>query len=344
MLNLPKCPLLIMIFYFTLNTTIIHSQSIQNDNYYNLKQFEKSLIELFENNKESVVTITTQKKLENSNTTKINIGSGFIYDLNGNIVTSYGLIDSTNSDFRVKLHDNRIFPAKLVASDKSLNIGILNITSEERVKPIKINKSIQVKTGELAFLISSPMGFNNSFFLTNISRINIENNDISNLSNYIQLSTVFLPGFIGGPVFNLNGELIGILDKYTFSSNDESQKLAFAIPIYKIQPQIDELIKYGKVSRKFLGLTIMSLSSEDKRKLNISNGIIVFSITKKSPADLTGILINDIITKIDDINIDTTEDYKSAIQTKNIGDSLNVQILRKGKFLNYKIIVSEHQQ
>ncbi len=326
---------------------------------------------LVEDNKASIVNISTVRKKNNSNSVNPDIqneelndflkkffgdkgfeepnkkkpkrsqsmGSGFVYSSNGYIITNHHVIADADQII-VKLNDKRELDAKLIGSDPSSDIALLKIKAKN-LKPVKIGKSENVKVGQWVLAIGSPFGFESTVTAGIVSAIGRSlPND--NYVPFIQTDVAINPGNSGGPLFNLNGEVIGI-NAQIFSRSGGFMGLSFAIPMDVADNVVTQIKKSGKVSRGWLGVYIQEVTNNLAKSFGMKNpsGALISKIISGGPASKSDLKVGDIILKFDNKKIDTSSSLPPIVGNTRVGKNVNIEILRNGKRKKIKFKVEE---
>ena len=350
---------ILIIFVFTGSTFSVNS---------NLPDFTK----LVENNKASIVNISTVKKNKNVNKNpnpnvpndELNdflrkffgdkgfdgperkqprqsqsVGSGFIYSSNGYIITNHHVIADADQII-VRLKDKRELDAQLIGSDPSSDIALLKIKAKN-LKPVKIGKSENLKVGQWVLAIGSPFGFESTVTAGIVSAIGRSlPND--NYVPFIQTDVAINPGNSGGPLFNLDGEVIGI-NAQIFTRSGGFMGLSFAIPMDVADNVINQLKESGKVSRGWLGVYIQEVTNNLAKSFGMKNpsGALISKIVPDGPASKSDLKVGDIILKFDNKKIDTSSSLPPIVGNTKIGKNVTIEILRNGVKKNIKFKVQE---
>ena len=354
---------------YILNLTLFSSVLINSvmANSVELPDFTK----LVEDNKASIVNISTVRKTNNSNSVNPDIqneelndflkkffgdkgfeepnkkkpkrsqsmGSGFVYSSNGYIITNHHVIADADQII-VKLNDKRELDAKLIGSDPSSDIALLKIKAKN-LKPVKIGKSENVKVGQWVLAIGSPFGFESTVTAGIVSAIGRSlPND--NYVPFIQTDVAINPGNSGGPLFNLNGEVIGI-NAQIFSRSGGFMGLSFAIPMDVADNVVTQIKKSGKVSRGWLGVYIQEVTNNLAKSFGMKNpsGALISKIISGGPASKSDLKVGDIILKFDNKKIDTSSSLPPIVGNTRVGKNVNIEILRNGKRKKIKFKVEE---
>lgn len=270
-------------------------------------------------------------------------GSGVIISNNGYIVTNNHVVDQAD-EIEVTLHNNETYKAKVIGTDPSTDIALLQIR-DDNLKGLPIGNSDLVEVGEWVMAIGNPFNLNSTVTAGIISakgrNINIID-DKSAIEAFIQTDAAINPGNSGGALVNLKGELIGI-NTAIASPTGSYAGYGFAIPANIVNKVVEDLMKYGMVQRAYLGVMIRNIDSDlmKKEKLKISEGTYVDSLMEKSAAAEAGIQKGDIITGINDTPVLQSSDLLEQIGRQRPGDDVLVKVDRHGKEMTFQVTLAD---
>jgi serine protease Do len=267
------------------------------------------------------------------------LGSGFIVSADGLVLTNAHVVKDA-SEVSVKLTDKREYKAKVVGSDAQSDIAVLKIDASN-LPVVKLGNSNDVRVGEWVVAIGSPFGFENSVSAGIVSAKARSLPDGTYVP-FIQTDVAVNPGNSGGPLFNLNGEVIGI-NSQIYSRTGGYQGLSFAIPIDLATKVEQQLVKDGKVTRGRIGVTIQEVSQPlaDSFGLKRPDGALVSSVEKGSPADKAGLEAGDVILKINGKTIGRSIDLSGSVADLKPGTKAELEVWRKGGPRNITVTVGE---
>ena len=296
----------------------------------------------------SVVAITTEQ-MSGSQTwfggyyVQSGAGSGVIISQDGYILTCAHVVSGATS-IKVQLSTGDSYDATVVGSDSTSDVAVIKIDATG-LTPAVIGNSDALAVGETVVAVGNPLGtLSNSVTDGIISALNrevtVEDNDMTLLQTDASIS----PGNSGGGLFNANGELIGVVNAK--SSYSEAEGIGFAIPINSAMDIANQLIESGSVARPALGVTIVDVSdASSAQKLGVSaTGVYVVQVTAGSGAESAGVKAGDRIIAVDDTAVSTSNDVKSYLAKKNVGDTVNLQVERDGKVLTLAVTLSTSTQ
>lgn len=267
------------------------------------------------------------------------LGSGFIVSSDGVILTNAHVVADAN-EVTVKLTDKREFKAKVTALDKPSDVAVLKIDAKN-LPTVKIGDPQHARVGEWVIAIGSPFGFENSVTAGIISAKSRSLPDEGYVP-FLQTDVAVNPGNSGGPLFNMDGEVIGI-NSQIYSRSGGYQGLSFAIPIDVAMKVERQLLDHGKVSRGRLGVTIQEMDQQlaDTFGLDKPAGALVSSVEKDSPAEGAGIESGDVILKFNGKEIFRSADLPPLVSELSPGTKANLEIWHKGKQREISMNVGE---
>ncbi len=258
-------------------------------------------------------------------------GSGFIFE-DGLVMTNAHVVNGSDTVI-IGLTNGKKFKGTLIGEDFFTDIAVLKIEGEGPWPKAKLGDSTKIKVGDWAIAVGNPFGLENTVTLGIISNLkrNVTQLGIYNKKlELIQTDAAINPGNSGGPLLNSNGEVIGI---NTLIRSGPGAGLSFAIPINKAKEIADQLIKNGKVVHPMIGVSLVDVSNLETNNNYVKVGYVV----PNSPAEKSGILVNDIIIKVGNKNIKTASDVVSEISQNGINKQINILLKRKNKFIRLKV-------
>lgn len=268
------------------------------------------------------------------------LGSGFIIEPNGLIVTNYHVIANV-SKINVKLADNTELPAKLIGSDTKTDLALLKIDVEEPLPFVEFGDSNDARVGDWVIAIGNPFGNLGGTVTAGIISskgrdIDIDTNNI--VDNFIQTDAAINNGNSGGPMFNLDQKVIGV-NTAIFSPLGTNIGIGFAIPSNTAKPIIERLKKDGKINRGRLGVTIQDLTEEISEGLGLkdTNGVLVAKIQKDDPGDKAGIKTGDIILEFAGQTVKNTKRLRVIVADIPVDQEVKVKVLRDGETIELPI-------
>ncbi|MFH2012099.1 MAG: DegQ family serine endoprotease [Pseudomonadota bacterium] len=265
------------------------------------------------------------------------LGSGFIIDEDGYILTNYHVIQGAD-EVKVKLSDNKEFKAEIKGKDPKTDIALIKIKSGKNLPVVKLGDSDKLEVGEWVVAIGNPFGLDHTVTAGIVSakgRII----GAGPYDNFIQTDASINPGNSGGPLINLKGEVIGINTAIIASG----QGIGFAIPINMAKTLIPQLKEKGKVVRGWLGVVIQKITPDLAKSFGLkeTEGALVTDVLEGSPAEKAGIKRGDIIIEVDGEKIDEVNKLSRFIATLNVGRQAKIKIVRNGKESTLKVLIGE---
>ena len=264
-----------------------------------------------------------------------NQGSGFIF-ADGLVMTNAHVVNGSDKVI-VGLTNGKKLKAKLIGQDFFTDLAVLKIEGKGPWPKAKLGDSSKIKVGDWAIAVGNPFGLENTVTLGIIS--NLKRN-VNQLGIYdkklelIQTDAAINPGNSGGPLLNSNGEVIGI---NTLIRSGPGAGLSFAIPINKAKEIASQLIKNGKVIHPMIGISLRD-ESNFERNINI---VKVGYVVPNSPAEKSGIIVDDIILKVGKKDIETSSDVINQITKTGINKPINMLLKRRNKFIRIKVIPTD---
>ncbi len=263
------------------------------------------------------------------------LGSGFIINSNGTVITNNHVIKGAD-DILVRVGGDRDYKAEVLGADPLSDIAVLKIISEEKFIPVDFGDSDKSRIGDWVIAIGNPFGLGGT---VTAGIISARNRDIglSRYEDFIQTDASINQGNSGGPLFNMDGEVIGINTAILGQSG--SIGIGFAIPSNSAEKVIDQLIEFGETKRGWLGVRIQVVSKEiaDAAKLKEPKGAFIASVADNSPSDKAGIKSGDIIINFNGTPINEMKELPKIVAQTEVGKLVDVIIWRDGKEVTKKI-------
>ena len=309
-----------------------------------------SLVELFEKSEKGVVRIDVDKT--DSMGERNSVGSGFIFDYFGNIITNTHVIDNA-SNITVTFLDGSQYNASIVGMDKFTDIAVIKVLEEkpDYLHPLQIGDSSTLKVGESVAAIGNPFGLSGSMtsgIVSQIGRLLPSHDTGFSIPNVIQTDAAINPGNSGGPLLNMNGEVMGI-NTAIQSGTGQSAGIGFAVPSNTISKVVPVLITEGKYSHPWIGISGQDINPDlaKIRNLDHSKGFLIVTVIPDSPAEMAGLKgvseiekignkeypkDGDIIVSVDGKEVRKISDILIHLQEeKSVGDEMILCIIRDGE-------------
>ncbi|WP_333023076.1 DegQ family serine endoprotease [Wolbachia endosymbiont of Pentidionis agamae] len=278
----------------------------------------------------------------NVNKEIISLGSGFIIDKNGIIVTNYHVIKNAK-EITVTTSDNSFYKAKILGQDVKTDLAVLKIYTDKPLSYVKLGDSDKAKVGDTVIAIGNPFGLGGSVS-TGIISARSRDISIGTIGEFIQTDAAINKGNSGGPLFNTSGEVIGI-NTAIFSPSESGGNvgIGFAIPSTSVVGIIDELKNGKKVKHGWLGVQVQPITKEFANSLGLkgTNGALVAYVVKDSPADKAKIKGGDIILEFNGEKIERMVQLPYAVSKTKPGNKVTVKVLRGGKEVSRHVTVGE---
>ena len=230
------------------------------------------------------------------------------------------------------------YKAKIVGADPYMDIAVLKIESKDTFTPVKFGDSDKARVGDWVMAIGNPFGLGGTVTAGIISARNRDIN-LTRYDDFIQTDASINQGNSGGPLFNMDGDVVGINTAIIAPNQSGSIGIGFAIPSNAASSVIDQLVKFGETKRGWLGVRIQEVTKEiaDVEKLKNTEGALVASVGEKSPAEKAGLQPGDIILKFDGQKIDTMRTLPKLVSRTEVGKTVELEIWRDKKLITKKL-------
>ncbi len=291
--------------------------------------------ELYQANIDSVVSVNTTitTNIFNQSVENASAGSGFIITQDGYILTNYHVIDGA-STVKVTLYNGETYDAAIIGGAEDYDIAVLKVDATG-LKAVTFGDSSALQVGEDVAAIGNPLG-ELTFSMSKgiVSSVDREINVDGTPFNMIQVDCAVNPGNSGGPLFNIYGEVIGIVSaKYSSYSNTTVEGLGFAIPINDVIAMVEDIMENGRVTnRPYFGITAEEVTARRAQQngYSVSAGVRVGSVEAGGAAEKAGFLVGDIIVKVGERDIGSLSDLNGAKKSYKAGDTATVTVNRDG--------------
>jgi len=275
------------------------------------------------------------------------LGSGVIVRRTGNTlyVLTNNHVAGAASKISVKLNDGRSFDGKLVGADERIDIALVSFEASDKTIPVAaLGNSDEVMPGDICMAFGAPLGYAQSVTQGIVSATGRAESHMSSISDYIQTDTAINQGNSGGPLVNIYGEVIGI-NTWIASQSGGSQGLGFAIPINNIKNSIDSFIKDGKITYGWVGVSLMELSDEFKKELNVEKqeGAFVAELFFNSPAIKGGLKPGDFIVELNGKAVKSVNQLVRDVGNMAVGTTANFTVIRGGKRISDIVVKVEER-
>ena len=263
------------------------------------------------------------------------LGSGFIIDEKGIVITNNHVIKDAD-DILVRVNGDKEYEATIIGTDPLSDIAVLQIKSKDKFQPVKFGDSSKARIGDWVIAIGNPFGLGGTVTAGIISARN-RNIGMTRYEDFIQTDASINQGNSGGPLFNMDGDVVGINTAILGQSG--SIGIGFSIPSNNAKIVIDQLIKYGETKRGWLGVRIQYVTKEisDVEKLDKPRGALVVSVADNSPSSKGGILSGDIILEFDGKPINEMKELPLIVAQTEVGKTVEVKVWRNKREVVKKI-------
>ena len=268
------------------------------------------------------------------------LGSGFIIDKSGYIITNNHVIDNAEK-IMVILYDDTSFEATVVGKDPKTDVALLKINPKKtKLTAVKFGDSNKLRVGDWVMAIGNPFGFGGTVTAGIVSARG--RNLSGSYDDYIQTDASINRGNSGGPLFDMKGNVVGI-NTAIFSQSGGSVGIGFAVSSNLAKQVTDQLKQYGRTKRGWLGVLIQEISKEIADSLGMKSvkGALVSSATEGGPAQKAGVKTGDVILKFNGIDIDTMKQLPKVVAGTPVGKSVPLVILRNGKKITLNVVLGE---
>ncbi len=302
---------------------------------------ENMFVEVANKVKPAVVSIVTKhaNEVKEKTSERIGFGSGMIIDPEGYILTA-DFVVADAEDIEVIFPDRREFKGELKGIDKRFGVAVIKIDTKG-LPVVEFGDSDALKVTQ--FVMAAGYGHGGLSFTVGV--INALNRRLSTPSNYvisdfIQTDVAMLPGFGGGPLVNIKGEVIGILYVRVIDG------VSYVIPVNSVKQAIDSLIKHGRVTRGWLGIGLEDINPELAKSLGLPdlNGVFVMEVFPDTPAEKSGLKVEDVIRSFDGKDVKSSSDLMLAAATTDVGKRVKILIIRDKSEKEIEVEVGERPE
>ncbi len=266
------------------------------------------------------------------------LGSGFMISGDGYLVTNNHVIEDADL-IEVTFPNGDTYEAELIGTDPATDIAVLKIESGKPFEFVKFGKSDESEVGEWVIAIGNPFGYSGSVAAGIISA---RNRDISHGSydDFIQTDVAINKGNSGGPLFNMDGDVIGV-NTAILSPTGGSVGISFSVPAELAESVVNQLTEYGETRRGYLGVRPQKVSNAIAKSygLDAPHGALIRTVVKDSPADKAGLQRGDLITKLGDVKLESSRLLSRRVAESPIGETLKVTYIRKRKTKTANVVV-----
>ena len=265
------------------------------------------------------------------------LGSGFIIDENGIVVTNNHVIQDAD-DIIVRVNGDQEYKAKVLGADPLMDIAVLQLETDEKFKPVGFGDSDKARIGDWVLAIGNPFGLGGTVTAGIISARN-RSIGLSRYEDFIQTDASINSGNSGGPLFDMEGNVIGI--NTAILGRNGSIGIGFSIPSNSAQQVIKQLIEFGETKRGWLGVRIQDVTKEiaEAEELDKPRGALVASVAENSPSEKAGIQAGDIILEFNGVEIKQMKELPAIVARTDVGKNVDVKIWRNKKEITKKVLL-----
>ncbi len=265
------------------------------------------------------------------------LGSGFIIDEKGIVITNNHVIQNAD-DIIVRVNGDQEFKADVLGADPLMDIAVLQLDTEEKFIPVEFGNSDKARIGDWVIAIGNPFGLGGTVTAGIISARN-RSIGLSRYEDFIQTDASINSGNSGGPLFDMDGNVIGI--NTAILGRNGSIGIGFSIPSNSAQIVINQLIEFGETKRGWLGVRIQDVTKEiaDEKKLDKPRGALVASVAENSPSDKAGIKSGDIILEFNGEKINQMKELPAIVARTRVGKNVVVKIWRDKKEITINVLL-----
>ena len=267
------------------------------------------------------------------------LGSGFIIDKDGFILTNNHVVEKTD-EIKVKLANEKEYDAKIIGRDPKTDLALIRIETDETLTPLPLGDSEKLEVGDWVVAIGNPFGLGHTV-TAGIVSAKYRHLGAGAYDNFIQTDASINPGNSGGPLLNIQGEVVGI-NSAIYTGSGGSIGIGFAIPVNMAKDLLPQL-KKGKVVRGWLGVMIQKITPELKKKLKLEDeeGALVADVTSGGPAEKAGIERGDVIISFDGKKIGEMNELPFVVASTPVGRDVTVEVIRKGEKKSFEVKIAK---
>lgn len=260
------------------------------------------------------------------------LGSGVIVSPDGYILTNNHVIDGA-TEIKVSFADKREYPAKLIGTDPMTDVAVIKI-NEHNLPTLTLSDSSHAQIGDVVLAVGDPFGLGQTVTMGIVSATGRSGLGIERFEDFIQTDAPINPGNSGGALINTRGELIGINTAILAGNSGGNQGIGFAIPVNQARNVMEQILKTGKASHGFLGVTLFPVTSEKAKAFGLpanSRAVAISDVTPNSPAAKAGLQPGDVVVALDGQPVDDVQILRGKIAAMSPGTVAKLAIVREGK-------------
>ena len=306
--------------------------------------------QIYQDNAQAVVLITakvTSTNMFGQTSTGESSGSGFVLSEDGYVVTNHHVVSGA-AGVTVTMYDGTDYKAKVIGSDETNDVALLKIEETVKLQAVKIGSSDALRVGDQVVAIGNPLGELTSTLT--VGYVSAKERDVTTdgkTINMIQTDAAINSGNSGGPLFNSQGEVVGITTaKYSGSSSSGAsiEGIGFAIPIDDVMPLVDDLMNYGYINSAFLGVMVSDMDSATASYYGLPVGAYIQEVTAGYCAEAAGLQAKDIIVSLGGYKIGSISDLTKALRKFKAGETTTITVFRSGQEVTLPITLDEKPQ
>lgn len=271
------------------------------------------------------------------------LGSGFFIDAEGHVVTNNHVIGEAD-EITVILSGGKEYPAKLVGKDDELDIALLKVLSDDKFPFVSFGSSEKMRVGDWVIAIGNPYGLGGSVTAGIVSGSNREVGPSGGIAAYIQTDASINKGNSGGPMFNMDGDVIGV-NTLIFSPTGGNIGIGFAIPSKSVKRTVDNLKEFGRTRRGWIGVSVTPVTKDVADAIGLSEvkGAIIQSVVPDGPAETAGMEAGDVILKFGGSDVAGSGDLVRIVSNVGVDAKVEVVVYRNGKNVEMELITLERE-
>lgn len=274
------------------------------------------------------------------------LGSGFIIDREGYILTNNHVVQSKDAKIVVRLSDESEYKAEVIGVDPETDLALLKIETKEQLPVLELGDSDHLRVGDWVMAVGNPLGFDRTVTVGVVSALGRSNLRFGNTSpayqDYIQTDASINFGNSGGPLVDVTGKVVGVNSAISTPTGG-NVGIGFAIPINLAHEVLDQLKERGKVVRGWLGVQIGPLSKDLAEGLNLDGvqGVLINDVFSDSPAEKAGIKAGDVVLAVDGQPVTAAKDLQFIVAKRSVGSTVDLTVNREGKTMHVKVKLGE---
>ena len=270
------------------------------------------------------------------------LGSGVIVSPDGYILTNNHVVDGA-TDIKVSFSDKREFPAKIIGTDKYTDLAVVKI--EQHNLPVLALSNTKPQVGDVALAIGDPFGLGQTVTMGIVSATGRTGLNIEQYEDFIQTDAAINPGNSGGALINTSGDLIGINTAILAGNGGGNQGVGFAIPVTMAKNIMDQLLKTGKVTRGYIGVSLQAVDPDLAKSFGLGpnmRGIAITSVEPNSPGDKAGLQQGDVITQVNGVTVDEPGSLRVQVAGMAPGSPVHLKVFRNGNYKDVTVTLAEY--